>query len=191
VTGTVGGTSIPNLAIPLVVVALVFAVILQATPLGRDIYATGASDTAARFAGIDGARLKFWLYVVCGAVAALAGVLWSLRYSSARADNGSGLELAVVAAVLLGGVSIFGGRGALHGVIAGVLLIGVISSALRLEDVTVNVINIIIGLLLVLSVMSTSFLSLATRASAGMKKRSSRSSDVRQQLASAHQEGKN
>ena len=79
----------------------------------------------------------------------------------------------------------------MHGVIAGVLLIGVISSALRLEDVTVNVINIIIGLLLVLSVMSTSFLSLVSRAAAGMKKRSSKSSDVRQQLASAHHEGKN
>ena len=65
----------------------------------------------------------------------------------------------MIAAVLLGGVSIFGGRGALHGVIAGVLLIGVISSALRLESDTVNVINIVIGVLLVLSVISTSFLA--------------------------------
>ncbi len=65
----------------------------------------------------------------------------------------------MIAAVLLGGVSIFGGRGALHGVIAGVLLIGVISSAMRLEGYTVNVINIVIGALLVLSVISTSFLA--------------------------------
>jgi rhamnose transport system permease protein len=65
----------------------------------------------------------------------------------------------VIAAVLLGGVSIFGGRGKLHGVVAGVLLIGVLSSALRLQGVTVNVINIIIGLLLVASVMSTSVLA--------------------------------
>jgi rhamnose transport system permease protein len=65
----------------------------------------------------------------------------------------------VIAAVLLGGVSIFGGRGRLHGVIAGVLLIGVISSALRLEGVTVNVTNIIIGLLLVASVMTPSVLA--------------------------------
>jgi rhamnose transport system permease protein len=64
--------------------------------------------------------------------------------------------------VLLGGVSIFGGRGRIHGVLAGVLLIGVLSSALRLEDITVNVINIIIGLLLVASVMSTSFLAWAS-----------------------------
>ena len=65
----------------------------------------------------------------------------------------------MIAAVLLGGVSIFGGRGALHGVVAGVLLIGVLSSAMRLEGYTVNVINIVIGVLLVLSVMSTSLLA--------------------------------
>ena len=87
--------------------------------------------------------------MLTGVVSALAGIYYTLRFGSARGDNATGLELQVIAAVLLGGVSIFGGRGALHGVIAGVLLIGVISSALRLEGVTVNVINIIIGLLLV------------------------------------------
>jgi hypothetical protein len=102
----------------------------------------------------------------------------------------TGLELQVIAAVLLGGVSIFGGRGALHGVVAGVLLIGVISSALRLEDVTANIINIIIGLLLVASVMSTSFLSFVARTTAGIKRRAATGSPERQQ-ASAHHEGNN
>ena len=73
--------------------------------------------------------------------------------------NATGLELQVIAAVLLGGVSIFGGRGALHGVVAGVILLGVLSSAMRLEGYTVNVINIIIGLLLIASVISTSVLA--------------------------------
>ena len=73
----------------------------------------------------------------------------------------------MIAAVLLGGVSIFGGRGALHGVIAGVLLIGVISSAMRLEGYTVNVINIVIGVLLVLSVISTSFLAWVSALTSG------------------------
>ena len=82
---------------------------------------------------------------MAGAVSALAGVYFTLRFGTARGDNATGLELQVIAAVLLGGVSIFGGRGALHGVIAGVLLIGVISSAMRLEGITVNVINIVIG----------------------------------------------
>ena len=87
--------------------------------------------------------------MLSGVVSAFAGVYYTLRFGSARGDNATGLELQVIAAVLLGGVSIFGGRGRLHGVIAGVVLIGVISSALRLEGVTVNVTNIIIGLLLV------------------------------------------
>ncbi len=96
-----------------------------------------------------------------GAVSAFAGIYYTLRFGSARGDNATGLELQVIAAVLLGGVSIFGGRGALHGVIAGVMLIGVISSAMRLENYTVNKINIVIGTLLVLSVISTSFLGWA------------------------------
>ena len=91
--------------------------------------------------------------MLSGVVSAFAGIYYTLRFGSARGDNATGLELQVIAAVLLGGVSIFGGRGRLHGVIAGVVLIGVISSALRLEGVTVNVINIIIGLLLVASVI--------------------------------------
>jgi len=102
------------------------------------------------------------LFVLSGVVSAFAGLFFTLRYGSSRGDNAAGLELQVVAAVLLGGVSIFGGRGALHGVLAGVLLIGVVSSALRLESVTVNVINIIIGALLVLSVISTSVLRWAS-----------------------------
>ena len=102
--------------------------------------------------------------MLSGVVSAFAGIYYTLRFGSARGDNATGLELQVIAAVLLGGVSIFGGRGRLHGVIAGVVLIGVIASALRLEGVTVNVTNIIIGLLLIASVISTRLLSwVATR----------------------------
>lgn len=101
--------------------------------------------------------------MLSGAVSAFAGLYFTLRFGSARGDNATGLELQVIAAVLLGGVSIFGGRGRLHGVLAGVVLIGVISSALRLEQVNVNVTNIIIGLLLVASVISTRVLAWASR----------------------------
>ena len=187
----IGESSFPVIVIPFLVLAVGFALLLHFTSFGRGVFDIGLNDEAAHFSGVNVARTKLILFVLAGAVSAFAGIYITLRYGSARGDNAAGLELQVIAAVLLGGVSIFGGRGALHGVIAGVLLIGVISSALRLEDVTVNVINIIIGLLLVLSVMSTSFLSVASRASAGIKKRKSRSSDERQQLASALHEGKN
>ena len=153
VTGNIGGGSIPNVLIPIVILAAIFGVVQHATPVGRSLYAMGANAQAAHFSGIRVARTKFWLYVVSGAVAGLVGVLWTLRYSSARADNGSGLELAVVAAVLLGGVSIFGGKGSLPGVLAGVVLLAALQNALRLEDVSGQALNIVTGALLVLSVL--------------------------------------
>ena len=109
---------------------------------------------------------KLLLFVMTSLVSAFAGIYFTLRFTSSRGDNATGLELQVIAAVLLGGVSIFGGRGKVHGVIAGVLLIGVLSSALRLQGVTINVINIIIGLLLVASVMSTTVLAWVSDAAA-------------------------
>ncbi|TCC40262.1 ABC transporter permease [Kribbella speibonae] len=153
VTGTIGSTPFPNVLIVIVVLAVVFGVVLHATPIGRAVFAVGASEQAARFAGVNPGRLKFWLYVACGLVSGLAGVLWTLRYSSARADNGAGLELAVVAAVLLGGVSIFGGKGALPGVIAGVVLLGSLQNALRLSDVSNEALNVVTGVLLIASVL--------------------------------------
>lgn len=153
VTGTVGGGSVPNVLILLVGLALVFGIALHLTPLGRAIYATGANEQGARFTGISTNRLKFWLFVLSGAVCGLAGVLWTLRYSSARADNGSGLELAVVAAVLLGGVSIFGGKGSMPGVLGGVLLLATLQNSLRLVDVSNDALNIVTGALLIASVL--------------------------------------
>jgi rhamnose transport system permease protein len=158
-TGTVGHGPIPNVLFPLVILAVVFGVILHATPAGRSLYAIGANAQAAHFSGIRVARTKFWLYVVSGAVSGLAGVLWTLRYSSARADNGAGLELAVVAAVLLGGVSIFGGKGTLPGVLGGVVLLAALQNALRLEDVSGQAVNIVTGALLVLSVLLPNIVS--------------------------------
>ena len=147
------GTAVPGILLVFVVLAVVFGVVLHLTPVGRAIYAIGLNTEASVFSGIDVGRVKFWLFVVTGTVSSVAGVYWTLRYDSARGDNATGLELSVVAAVLVGGVSIFGGRGALPGVIAGVLLIGTLRSALRLADVSSDVINVATGGLLVLSVV--------------------------------------
>jgi len=167
----VDGSSYPMILIPFVVLLVLFAWLLHFTSFGRGVFDIGLNSEAAHFSGVNVELTKFWLFVLSGGVAAFAGVYYTLRYGSARGDNATGLELQVIAAVLLGGVSIFGGRGALHGVVAGVLLIGVLSSAMRLENYTVNVINIVIGTLLVLSVMTTSLLgrarALAARARGG------------------------
>jgi rhamnose transport system permease protein len=151
---TLGGTPFPAVTVLLVAAVAVFAVLLHGTAFGRNVFDLGRSKEAARFSGVATRRTLLVLFVLSGLVSALAGVYYTLRYGSARGDNATGLELQVIAAVLLGGVSIFGGRGAVHGVVAGVLMIGVLSSALRLEGVTVNLINIVIGVLLVLSVVS-------------------------------------
>ena len=119
--GSFAGTQIPNPTILFIVLAVIFGVTLHRTAVGRSIFAIGANDEAARFAGLRVKRVKFWLFVVSGVVAAIAGFVYTFRFGSARGDNGTGLELSVVACVLLGGVSIFGGRGHLLGVIVAVL----------------------------------------------------------------------
>jgi rhamnose transport system permease protein len=94
------------------------------------------------------------LFVISGAVSAFAGVVYTLRYGSARADNGLGMELAVIAAVLLGGVDFDGGKGTLGGVIAGVLLIGLLRNLLMLRDVATEIQSIVTGFLLIVSVLT-------------------------------------
>lgn len=149
----IGTTGIPAVMLLFLVLLAVFVVLLHFTSFGRGIFAIGLSKDAAAFSGVNVPRTRIILFVMSGAMAALAGVFYTLRYTSSRGDNATGLELAVIAAVVLGGVSVFGGRGALHGVVAGVLLIGALSNALRLAGVTSDVINIITGVLLVLSVI--------------------------------------
>ncbi|HWS49662.1 MAG TPA: ABC transporter permease [Microbacterium sp.] len=159
----IAGTTIPYIVIPFLILLVIFAVLLHFTPFGRGIYAIGLSKDAARFSGVHVERTKFILFVLAGVVSAFAGIFYTLRFGSARGDNATGLELQVIAAVVLGGVSVFGGRGQLHGVIAAVLLIGVLGSSLRLANVTSDVINIITGGLLIASVVAASLLAWAQR----------------------------
>jgi rhamnose transport system permease protein len=157
-TERIGDTNIPNIMIPVAVLVVVFALLLHFTSFGRGIYEIGLSSETAHFSGVDVARTKLLLFVMSGFVASLAGVYVMLKSDSVAIDTGVGFELKVIASVLLGGVSIFGGRGALHGVIAGVLLIAVLNSALQLSNQGSEIIQIIIGLLLVVSVIASSFL---------------------------------
>lgn len=154
----IDGTPIPTIMVPFIVLLVVFAILLHFTPFGRGIFAIGLNREAAIFSGVNVNRTKFVLFVLSGLVSAFAGIYFTLRFGTARGDNATGLELQVIAAVVLGGVSVFGGRGALHGVIAGVLLIGTLGSALRLANVSSDLITILTGALLVASVVAASFL---------------------------------
>lgn len=149
---TIGSTGIPVVVIVLLVMMAIFIVLLHFTSFGRGVYAIGLSKEAALFSGVRVERTRLILFVISGFIAALAGIYFTLRYTSARADTGTGLELQVIAAVVLGGVSVFGGVGAIAGSVAGVLLIGVLAQTLRLHSITSDVISIVTGALLILSV---------------------------------------
>jgi rhamnose transport system permease protein len=137
-----------------VVLAVGFGVLLHATAFGRRVFAIGANAQTAFFSGVRVKRIKLILFTLSGVVAALAGIVYTFRFASARADNGTGLELAVVGAVLLGGVSIFGGKGTLLGVITAVFLFGAIRSLLILDDVSNEILTIVTGTLLLVSVLA-------------------------------------
>jgi ribose/xylose/arabinose/galactoside ABC-type transport system permease subunit len=153
-TKSVPGTFIPYPIAFFAVLAVATAVTLHATGAGRAMFAIGAQEDAAYFAGIRVKRIKLVLFAVSGLVAGFAGIVYTLRYGSARADNGLGLELTVIAAVLLGGVDFDGGRGTLGGVIAAVLLIGILRNLLMLNDVSTEIQSIVTGLLLIVSVLT-------------------------------------
>jgi rhamnose transport system permease protein len=133
--------------------AVVYAVVLHATPAGRSMYAIGLQAEAARFAGIRVKRIKFTLFVLSGLVCSFAGILWTLRFATSHYDAGTGLELNVVAIVLFGGVSIFGGRGSIAGVLLAVVIFGCLQTALTLQNVDAQVQNVVIGGLLLVSVI--------------------------------------
>jgi rhamnose transport system permease protein len=159
VKARIGTTGVPVVMILFVVLLAAFVVMLHFTPFGRGVFAIGRSKDAAIFSGVHVNRTRLILFVLTGLMSALSGIYYALYYNSARGDNATGLELQVIAAVVLGGVSVWGGRGALHGVVAGVLLIGVLSKALQLVNITSDVVSIITGVLLVLSVLAGSMLA--------------------------------
>jgi rhamnose transport system permease protein len=165
--GNFAGTAIPNVIVLFAILAALFAVLLHFTPFGRSVYAIGANQEAAFFSGLRVKRIKLALFVLSGAVAALAGVVISLRNSTAAANVGVGFELTVVTAVLLGGVSIFGGRGTIGGVILALLLLGGIQKALLLsESISSYWIQIVTGVLLVGSVLGPNLVQRARAARA-------------------------
>jgi rhamnose transport system permease protein len=135
-----------------VVLAIIFGVVLHATPFGRSIYATGASVEAAQFAGIRVKRIKTILFMISGLICSLAGVLWTFRLDTAVQNNGLGLELDVIAIVLLAGVSIFGGKGSIAGVVLAVLVFAGIQNALLLTNFNQEATGIVTGALLLASV---------------------------------------
>jgi len=150
--GDVPGTLIPWPFVVFAVLAGAFTFVLHRTWIGRQLYAIGKNKEAARYAGIRVARVKTLLFILSGVLSALAGIVLTARFSSARADNGQGFVLDVVTAVLLGGVNIFGGEGTIVGVVLAVFVIGVLRNGLTLADVSPDTQSVAVGALLIISV---------------------------------------
>jgi rhamnose transport system permease protein len=161
-------------AVCFIALAVIFGVVLHATPLGRSIYAMGNSVDAALFAGIRVKRIKTLLFVVSGVVCSFAGVLLTFRLDTAVQDNGLGLELQVVAIVLLGGVSIFGGKGTLVGVVLAVLAFAGIQYALLLTSFNQEAFGLVVGALLLSSVFVPNAGANAARLMAALRRASRR-----------------
>jgi rhamnose transport system permease protein len=151
--GTVPGLPIPWPFTLYLGLAVLLAIVLHRTWVGRQLYAIGKNQGAARYSGVRVTRIKLLLFVLSGFVAALAGVVLVARMSSARADVGSGLTLVVVTIVLLGGVDIFGGRGTIPGVVLAFFTLAVLGNVLRLTNVSSDIQSIAVGLLLIVSVV--------------------------------------
>lgn len=154
----VGANSIPGTQLSwslliFIVLAVIFGVVLHLTPLGRAMVAIGLQPEAAQFAGIRVNRMKFWLFVLSGALSAFAGILLTIQNQSVSYGAGTGLELNVVAIVLFGGVSIFGGRGTIFGVVLSVAVVGSLQMALTQINVSADKQNIVTGVLLLISVI--------------------------------------
>lgn len=134
------------------VVAIVAQLALSVTGYGRQLYAAGGNAAAARLSGIKVGRVKMIAYIVSALLAALAGMLIAGRVRSVNSSFGYGFEFDVLTAVMLGGMSLFGGRGSVAGSVAGVLILGVISNGMTLSGITYEMQLVAKGLLLVVAV---------------------------------------
>lgn len=151
-TGTFLGVN--NLVVIAVAIYLVFAYFINHTRLGRHIYAVGSNPDTADIIGIPRKRIILFVYAAMGALAGLAGVLWVSKFASAQGDTAVGYEMSVIAAAVLGGVSVSGGRGKVSGIILGTVLFGILANALPLINVSPFWQQAIQGVVILLAVIS-------------------------------------
>jgi ribose transport system permease protein len=149
-TGDLG--PIPSLVIWTAVAVAIGHVLLRRTAYGRGVLATGGNEEAARFSGVSTRRIKFTVMMASSTVAAIAGMLYAGRLQSGRFQWGEGDELSVIAAVILGGTSLFGGRASVIGALLGSLMIGLINNGLTLMGLEFSQQQIVRGGIIIMAV---------------------------------------
>jgi len=150
--GRLPGTLIPFSVALFIVLAIAFGLVLHRTTFGRYLYAIGNNENATIYSGIPVTRIKIVIFTLSGSMAALAGLVLAARFGSTRPDIGTGLELSVITAAVLGGVDINGGAGTMVGATLSLLLIGLMRFGMGLLNIQGQVQGIAIGLLLILSI---------------------------------------
>lgn len=149
-----GDLRIPFALLLFALLAVVFGLLLHKTSFGRKTYAIGNNEEASRYSGVPVARTKRMIYTMSGFMAALAGIVLASRFGSTRPDIGLGLELDVITATVLGGVSISGGSGTMIGALLSLILIGELKYGMGLLNVQGQVQGVVIGMLLILSILA-------------------------------------
>jgi len=143
----------PVPVIVMVLVALAGYMVLNRTVLGRRTYAIGGNETAARYAGIPVGRVKIIMYTLMGMLAGLSAAVYLGYLGAAASDAGSGYELSVIAATVIGGASLSGGRGSALGAVLGAFLIQLISNAMIILDIDPNYTQIVMGAAIIVAVV--------------------------------------
>lgn len=154
--GKIGGGTILGIPTPAMIMILVFMVcyyILHNTKMGRYTYALGSNEEATKLSGLNTDKIKIWVYTISGILASIAGIIITSRLYSAQPTAGSGYELDAIAAVVLGGTSLNGGKGKITGTIIGALIIGVLSNALNILDVSSYYQTMVKGAVILLAVL--------------------------------------
>jgi ribose transport system permease protein len=142
----------PNAVLVLAVAAVIAAVVLNRTILGRYTYSIGSNEEATALSGISVRRWKIIIYTLGGLFTGLAGVMISARLGSAQPATGMGYELQAIAAVVIGGTSLAGGKGSIVGTIIGALIIGVLNNGLQIMSIPQEWQNVILGVVILAAV---------------------------------------
>lgn len=154
---------LPLAAWVMIILAIIFSIVLNRTPFGRWLYATGSNERAAQLSGVPVISVKTWIYVLSGLCAAIVGILQMANISSATADLGTFYELNAIAAVVIGGAALSGGRGTVRGTIIGAFVIGFLANGLVIVGVSPFWQKVITGAVIILAVAVDQIQQIAQR----------------------------
>jgi rhamnose transport system permease protein len=170
--GKLFNTLIPFSVALFIVLAIIFGFVLHKTVFGRYLYTIGNNENASIYSGVPVAKIKLIIFTLSGFMAALAGLILAARFGSTRPDIGTGLELSVITAAVLGGVDINGGTGTMLGAALSLLLIGLMRFGMGLLNIQGQVQGVAIGLLLILSILVPNLVRNISIRSTGLQLRS-------------------